>query len=349
MIEMATRAGARRKFLQRYRNEFSNYEAKAKELERFVGEILQGSNLEIHKVEARPKHPESAHLKLLRKQYTRPEVQLTDKIGVRIITYYSEDVDRVVDLLKPRLEIDEKKSVDKRRELGLRAFGYSSVHLIARLKHRDAKKSLHGHLGRLWFEVQVRSILEHAWAEVEHEIVFKSGIKYPDAVVRRFAAIAGTLEVLGNLFGTLRRERTTMIDDCRKRYANGLDGAVGLDSVRLLGFLESTYPRNLSWREAEKNGRPFPPRIAATCVEALKSCRLSTAASLTAFFRSRFYRRAVKTFAAAELMKSVEVSHLALVVIAVALRSGSVFRDYFPLMAEGPGMAAVLEKHRGST
>jgi ppGpp synthetase/RelA/SpoT-type nucleotidyltranferase len=342
---MRTATSARRNFLKKYRSEFPDYKIKAETLEKFIKSILQGSQIEIHKIEARAKDPASVHLKLLRKQYRRPQSQLTDKLGVRIITYYSEDVDRVVDLLRPYVEIDQRKSIDKRMALGLRGFGYRSVHIIAQLKSREARKSTYACLDSSRFEVQVRSILEHAWAEVEHEIVFKSGIEHPSSVVRRFAAIAGTLEVLGTEFESLRRERQRGIESCRGRYANGLDGRLAFDSVRLLGFLENAYPANLSWRAAEAMGEPFPPRIEATCVAALRHCGLGTGRSLKIFLKQAAFRRAVKLFATTELKKLDEVSHLALVVIAVALKNMNTLEDYFPGMAESAGMAAVLQRN----
>jgi ppGpp synthetase/RelA/SpoT-type nucleotidyltranferase len=341
---MATPANARRRFLKNYRAQFADYCIKAKSTVHFFEGILQGSQIEIHKIEARAKDPTSAHLKLLRKRYRCPGSQLTDKVGVRIITYYPQDVDRVVDLLRPHIDIDSRKSVDKRMGLGLRGFGYSSVHLIARLKNYESRKSQHACLDGFWFEIQVRSILEHAWAEVEHEIVFKSGIEHPDSVVRRFAAIAGTLEVLGAEFASLRGERQKQINISRQRYADGLDRGRAFDSVRLLGFLENEYPESPSWRSSEEAGQPFPARIEATCVAALKHCRFGSAASFRTFLRKAAYRRAVRSFATAELKRVAEVSHLARVAIAVALRSEKALQDYFPGMAESIGIAAVLRK-----
>jgi len=338
---MQTAANARRKFLKKYLAEYSDCKIKAETLERFLKGILQGSQIEIHKIEARAKDPTSVHLKLLRKRYRHPQTQLTDKVGGRIITYYSSDVDRVVDLLRPHLEIDPRKSVDKRMMLGLRGFGYSSVHIIARLRGNEAKKSAYACLDGVWFEIQVRSILEHAWAEVEHEIVFKSGIQHPDTVIRRFAAIAGTLEVLSTEFTSLKYERQKSIETFRQRYADGLDLQSGFDSVRLLGFLENEFPANPSWRWSEETGQPFPPKIEATCVAALKQCGLGSAKSLKPFLKRKAYRQAIKSFATTELKKVEEISHLALVAIAIALRSERILKDYFPGMAESAGMAAV--------
>jgi hypothetical protein len=263
---------------------------------------------------------------------------------VRIITYYSDDVDRVVELLRPFIEIDQRRSVDKRRALGLRGFGYSSVHLIARLKAAESKKSAYACLSEVWFEIQARSILEHAWAEVEHEIVFKSGIQHSDLIIRRFAAIAGTLEVLGTEFTSLRAERNKSIEIYKRRYTDGHDFKKTFDSVRLLGFLEHQYPENPSWRSSEAAGQAFRPGIESICVAALIHCGLGTAKSLKKLFQRKSYQRAVSTFAASELKKVEEVSHLALVAISIAFQSERVLRDYFPGMAESAAIAAVLKK-----
>lgn len=341
---MPTAASARKKFLREYRREFSEYRLRAEAAENFIKEILRDGHIEIHKIEGRAKDPAAVHLKLLRKRYKRPRLQLTDKVGIRIITYYSDDVDRIVEVLRPHLEIDKQKSVDKRMELGLRAFGYSSVHLIARLKRNHSRKAAYSGLEGFWFEIQVRSILEHAWAEVEHEIVFKSGIDHPDSVTRRFAAIAGTLEVLAREFLSLKRGRGNRIEFFRRRYSHGLDRRRAFDSVRLLGFLEAEYPKNLSWRQALVEKEPFPPGMETTCVAALKHCRLGTPISFRRLLRANLYRRALARFAAAELKKPEAVSHLALVVIAIAVKSEAVLQDYFPGMAESVALASVLKR-----
>lgn len=95
-------------------------------------EILADSGIDYHVVTARCKDLDSLRVKLRSKAYRRPSVQVTDKVGVRVVTYYENDVSPVVRALRNQLEIDEHKSGDKRLSLGLREFGYLSVHLIAR-------------------------------------------------------------------------------------------------------------------------------------------------------------------------------------------------------------------------
>lgn len=336
---MSRPAIARRRFLARYLQEYPEHKKRAEIAASLVRSLLDDPRLDIHKIEARAKDPQSTHLKLLRKRYENPADQLTDQIGVRVITYYAIDVDRVVDKLKGHFVIDYQKSVDKRRVLGTRSFGYSSVHLVVRLKQRYARKGKYSALSEIWLEIQVRSILEHAWAEIEHEVVFKSAINYPESVDRRFAAVAGTLEMLGTEFHALRTERNELIESYREKYRRYLDNKKSFDAARLLGFLEAYCPTNLSWRKAEEGGRPFPPRIEATCVAALKACKLSTANALYTFMQSAEFRKVARQFAAAQLE---EPTHLALVVIAVARRSPGVFQDYFSSMSEDLSLEAIL-------
>jgi len=94
-------------------------------------------------------------------------------IGVRVITYYQDDVDRAATALEEAFEIDEARSIDKRRQLQLRQFGYRSVHLIARFGSKD-KDPARAPFRSSWFEIQVRSILEHAWPRSKHEVCYKA-------------------------------------------------------------------------------------------------------------------------------------------------------------------------------
>ncbi len=256
---------------------------------------------------------------------------MTDRIAVRVITYHPIDVDRIVQRLKVETEVDYRRgrTVDKRRELGPASFGYRSVHLIVQLKSRHARMQF-ADLSDVWFEVQVRSMFEHAWAEIDHEVTYKSGILYPDEVIRRFAAIAGTLEIVGAAFYSFKAERNNLIEAYRDRYKKRQDKTSRFDSARLIGFMENQFPANPGWRKAENDGRPFPPRIESTCVEALRACHLSTADSLGRFMATRRFSDAVRSFAALQRVPLNEVTHLALIVNAISLRDREIFQEFFP-------------------
>jgi putative GTP pyrophosphokinase len=243
-------------------------------------------------------------------------------------------------------EINSKETTDKRLALGLRNFGYRSVHLIVGLRRSQLATPAHHFLREFWFEIQVRSILEHGWAEIEHEVVYKSGIEQPAETTRRFASLAGALELLDGEFLALRKENDTLVGKYRGRYESRADNRKKFDVARLLGFLEATQP-GLSWRQAAAEGRPIAPGLDVSCVEALKAVGLGTALSLSAVLRSRRYRSALRSFAAAQALAEAEVSHLANVVLAVAVKNAKVVRQHFPEIIFDPAIQQFVDRRLG--
>lgn len=332
-------------FLLSYPQEYPKLEEASKQAEYLIGKLLRDHRSDIHLISSRAKDPDSTLWKIRRKGYTHPLTQLTDVIAVRVIAYYQSDVDPIVEKLVQEFEIDPTKSVDKRQALTLRAFGYRSVHLVARLQGFRATSPEYAALAGKWFEVQVRSILEHAWAEIEHEVVYKSGIKFPPQIERRFAAIAGTLELIEKEFLALRGERDELIDRYRRIYDSGLDGRTVMDSARLLALLESEWPRNPSWRSAEKRRKPFPLHIEDRCVGALGDAKLKTADSLRRVFGGKRFGQALRKFADSELKSTAQISHLAIVVLAIAVKNFSTLRRYFPEFAD-VSLVSALKRRR---
>ena len=101
---------------------------------------------------------------------------ITDIGGVRIITYYADDVDRVAELIEREFMVDKENSIDKRKTLEPNVFGYLSLHYVISLDDRRAALPEYKNLEKLKIEVQIRSILQHSWAEMEHDMGYKSNI-----------------------------------------------------------------------------------------------------------------------------------------------------------------------------
>ena len=137
--------------------------------------------------------------------FTDPITQITDTIGVRVITYVQSDVAAVAELL------DDQVVVVDDRDMGLETasegrFGYASRHLLVGLDPaRERQPELAILRGRR-AQVQIRTVLQHAWAEFEHDIRYKGTI--PDEHVpdldRRFTLAAGLLELADREFSTIR-------------------------------------------------------------------------------------------------------------------------------------------------
>lgn len=336
------------RFLDFYQRRYRHFQKEADLIREIVAEIARGTGALLHATTARAKTPESVRSKLRRKHYSDPDRQMTDLIGVRVITIYSDDVDLVVAGIRDALIINKQDSVDERVLLGLRDFGYRSVHLIARLKAAQARNRKYKILQNQWFEIQVRSILEHAWAEISHEIVYKSGVQYPEELIRRFASLAGTLELLDNEFLTLRDERNDLIDRYREMYSRNDDDRKSFDVARLMGFLEASRPEGQSWRQAAHAGAPFHPGLDTSCVDALKAIGLGTPKSLGTVFRSRRFLDAVSSFAAAHGIAPEKVSHFTIVVLALVVKNASVIKRYFPEIVLDPAIGEAIRNNSAS-
>ncbi|MCH9700385.1 MAG: DUF429 domain-containing protein, partial [Actinomycetia bacterium] len=135
-----------------------------------------------------------------RRLYTDPLSEITDQIGVRVITYLRDDVATVANLLA-----EEMRLLDD-RDMGVETasegrWGYTSRHLLVAAEGERQPAS-----------VQVRTILQHAWAEFEHDVRYKGSVTEEDApdLDRRFTLAAGLLELADREFSAIReRLRST--------------------------------------------------------------------------------------------------------------------------------------------
>ena len=118
---------------------------------------------------------------------------ITDLVGLRVITFYSDEVDKVAAIAKRIFDIDWKESVDKRKLHELDAFGYNSLHYICRLKTGGPR-----------FELQMRTALQHVWSTIEHDTGYKGDVKIPREYLRQFSRLAGMMELMDDEFSRLR-------------------------------------------------------------------------------------------------------------------------------------------------
>jgi GTP pyrophosphokinase len=197
---------------------------------------LQDAKLSYQSVQTRVKSE-----KKLRGKYSDPEKDykklsdITDLAGLRVITYYEDDIDRVARVIEREFEIDKRNSIDKRNTEPDR-FGYSAVNYVcSHLKRRTTDVEYKKFEG-ICCEIQVTSILRHAWSEMEHEW-YDLGEAYPDKIKRRFYRIAALLELAESEFLDIKHKRTEYERSVDVRIeANVPD--VTVDAVSLRSFIE---------------------------------------------------------------------------------------------------------------
>jgi len=206
-------------------------------LQALLTEILATTTVRVHSVVGRVKERASFRAKILaapERYQTLNDV--TDVAGLRVITYFSDDVETAGSTISHEFDVLETHSSDKRDLLSDGEFGYLSLHYVVRLHDKRARLLEQSHVAGLLAEIQVRSILQHAWAEIEHDLGYKTPIAIPRHVRREFARLAALLEGADNTFVALRNLLRTYDDDLRSELANE-SGAIRLDVASLRTYL----------------------------------------------------------------------------------------------------------------
>ncbi|MGA8612967.1 MAG: RelA/SpoT domain-containing protein [Xanthobacteraceae bacterium] len=155
--------------------------------------MLKKERIDFLSVTGRTKTTEGALEKIRRKEYRSPEQQLTDLSGIRVITYLEEQVDQISEVIRELFDIDEKNSLDRTEILGDDRVGYRSTHFVCTLGKKRAELPEYEAIGSLKFEVQVRTVLQHAWAELAHDRSFKFGAALPTKIQRKLNLYSGML------------------------------------------------------------------------------------------------------------------------------------------------------------
>ena len=196
-----------------YRAVKPRYEVFVSKLRDILRDALSVENIQIHSIEARAKDIKSFGNKVTKPSEVNPNVpkypnplsEITDLAGVRVITFLPKTVYEIEKALTAQFQVIER--VDKGQELSDQGkFGYQSVHLLLKLARARARLPEYTSCKDLVAEVQVRTILQHAWAELEHDIQYKSYNVIPKSIRRRFAALAGLLEIADREFQSLQDE-----------------------------------------------------------------------------------------------------------------------------------------------
>jgi len=252
--------------MQQYRKLLPTLEQLAKKAYDILRRALREQGIYVTAIEHRVKTEQSLASKLELKGAKYKSIDdVTDLVGLRVITFYTDEVDKVAAIVKRIFDIDWQKSVDKRKLHQLDAFGYNSLHYICRLKTGGPR-----------FELQMRTALQHVWSTIEHDTGYKGDVKIPREYLRQFSRLAGMLELVDDEFSRLR----TVLTDYRRQtlalVKNGQLDDVPLSTDTFRSYLELHPFDRLNKRIAAVNQAEIWPVSMMPFLPVLESLGMET-------------------------------------------------------------------------
>lgn len=230
--------------LSEYNKIIPSYKNLGINLQQAFQTLLSSASLDVHLIDYRLKSFSSFIDKMKRKGYKDPFRETEDICGVRIICFYQSDMEKIYQLINS--EFDVKEYSNKTDSFELDKFGYRSDHYILTIKKDWLKAPNYRGLDGLKAEVQVRTILMHAWANLSHELAYKKKEYLPDEYMRILYRLSAIFETADVEFDNVR---------------NGLKG----NKLTQQRYLDKSSAWGTKGKEAIKHliSRPVQPRILA--------------------------------------------------------------------------------------
>jgi len=153
----------------------------------------------------------SKYIRLLKAGEKNP--QITDLLGVRVICPFIEDLQAAEELIKKYFEVVEREI---KGHYSFQEFCYESIHLLIKIPQVLINK--YGDPGIELAEIQIRTILQDAWAEVEHELVYKAELNpFDEPMKRKLAAVNASLSLADMIFQEIRSYQRKYSKEIGKR------------------------------------------------------------------------------------------------------------------------------------
>ena len=221
--------------VKEYTAVFPRYEEYSKVLYTILKSVMK-KTAPMSIIQTRSKTIPSFTKKAIKKSETRknPVREFTDLCGARVIVQTRDYIEPVCNFIKEFFEIDWKNSFDVSERLKVNEFGYRSIHYIVSLRPRVTSYKnfkfdipdilLPDDENPMKAEIQIKTLLEHGWAEYSHDLAYKGSFKLPRIINRELAVVSALLESVDT---SLSR-----INDRIRKYTASYESYMTVDQIK---------------------------------------------------------------------------------------------------------------------
>lgn len=141
------------------------------------------------------------------KHYSDPYQQITDKVGIRFVVLELSDISIVKEIIEAHEDWNSSKDVDFERNRAEKPeiFEYQSVHYVIKNCNIINSNGVAVPAGTPC-EIQIRTLLQHAYAELSHQTVYKNTAQIDPLVKRKLARSIALIEATDELFKEVRQD-----------------------------------------------------------------------------------------------------------------------------------------------
>jgi ppGpp synthetase/RelA/SpoT-type nucleotidyltranferase len=228
-------------FLTEFEKRLGDYDALNVSGQRLLTDLLEMGGLKVLSITGRVKDKESLGEKLVRpgKDYQNLQ-QVTDVVGLRVVTFFEDEVDDVASIIAREFQLVPEHCSDKRYFEDPDKFGYRSLHYVCKLSEARKNLSENARYREEMFEVQIRSILQHAWAEIEHDLGYKNPGTIPNEIRHQLFRVAGLLEIADIEFKEVRDRTKAYKEKVASDIRKNVLGSIQLNSISYLEFIDAS-------------------------------------------------------------------------------------------------------------
>jgi len=266
-----------------YGNHIDVYTELTSVAERTVRDLVDDSKIDYLNVTSRTKSLRSLMEKVERKGYSNPQAQNTDLAAVRIIAYVESDVRKICELIQYAFSVHAEDSGDKTDALDVDRVGYRSVHFICDLGESRLKLPEFSRFRDVVFEIQVRTMLQHAWAEIHYNRDYKFSGVLPRRISRQLYCLAGALELADMNFSALASEIDNYAEEISERVRRN-DLQIDINSLSLPPYLS----HKLKFLEVNGVQLVVDEHISRMIVEELQNFGVHSLKDLDAILNEQF-------------------------------------------------------------